>query len=122
MAKIPLTCRPGTSRCCALVSTQFLEAAISATSILLSEGQCADTDNLLLWLNNRGKGMEQLQITGAPGMITSIPCPKLSLLWLSDSTVDLAPSSQLFQDLTAATHIKLSKGSCSRTSLTSYSY
>jgi hypothetical protein len=24
---------------------------------------------------------------------------------LSDSTVDLAPSSQLFQDLTAATHI-----------------
>lgn len=89
-----------------MVSTQFLEAAITATTTLvLKEGECADTDNLQLWLRNRGQGLEQLQIVAAPGTISNIPCPKLSILLLHDSAVDMSPGSQLFQDLTAATQI-----------------
>jgi hypothetical protein len=106
MAKLPLTCRLGTSTCSALVSKHFLEAAVSATTTLrLKKGECADTDNLQLWLKNRGQGVEQLQIKAAPGTISNIACPKLRKVLLRDSTVDMSPGSQLFQDLTAATQL-----------------
>jgi hypothetical protein len=106
MEKVPLTCRLGTSKSCALVSTQFLEAALAATTkVVLEKGHCADTDNLQLWLSNRGQGVEGLKIAGAPEMVCTIPCPKLDILIIHDSTVDLAPGSQLFQDLTAATQM-----------------
>lgn len=64
-----------------------------------------DTDNLQLWLKNSGQRVEELSIYGAPGTISTIPCPKLPYLVIHDSAVELAPGSQLFNDLTAATQL-----------------
>jgi len=91
--------------CIALVCTSWAAAAEAAnSSIELS--RCANTDSLQQWLHSRGSQVIKVQLRGAKGVLTSLPCPRLEWLVLDNISVDLRPGSQLLQDLSAATALE----------------
>jgi len=98
--KLPRSQRAGSVDCVARVCSSWVEAAAAATrSIQL---RSTNTDNLQQWLHSRGASVLQVNLLQASGVITTLPCPKLQDLVLSNSSVDLRPGSQLLQDLCSA--------------------
>ena len=49
--------------------------------------QCADADSLQLWLQRHGANLKQLRVSAASGMLTQLPCPKLTHLLLQGDSL-----------------------------------
>ena len=88
---VPQRHRLGHGSCCALVCSSWAEAAAAATDSLVLE-QCADTDSLQLWLHRHGSDLTQLHVSAASGMLTQLPCPKLTHLLLQGDSLLAAPA------------------------------
>ena len=90
LSKVPRRHRLGRGSCCALVCSSWAEAAAAATdSIGLKE--CASTDSLQLWLHRHGRNVAKLRVSVAYGMLTQLPCPKLTQLQLQGDSLLVAP-------------------------------
>ena len=87
---LPQRHRLGHGSCCALVCSSWAAAAAAATGSIVLE-QCADTDSLQLWLHRHGHNLTQLHVSAASGMLTQLPCPKLTDLLLQGDSLLAAP-------------------------------
>ena len=89
-SKVPQRHRLGHGSCCALVCSSWAEAAAAATDSIGLE-QCADTDSLQVWLHEHGQNVTKLHVSAASGVLTHLPCPKLTQLLLQGDSLLAAP-------------------------------
>ena len=90
LSKVPQRHRLGHGSCCALVCSSWAEAAAAATDNIQLE-QCASTDSLQLWLHRHGRYVTNMHVSAASGMLTQLPCPKLTHLRLQGDSLLAAP-------------------------------
>ena len=91
MRDVPLRYRLGHGSSCALVCSSWAQAAAAATDSIVLE-DCADTGSLQLWLQRHGHSLAKLHVRAASGMLTQLPCPKLTDLLLHGDSLLSAPN------------------------------
>lgn len=101
MQHLPQNERIG-SRCChALVCQAWCDAAAAArTSFNLV--RCSNPHSLTLWLQKYGRLVTAMDLSSAPGLSLSLPCPLLRRLRVREGSLFMAPGSQLAADIMAA--------------------